>query len=67
MAQTRRLASQEKLWCKLLHRDESVPVSYLDYAAVPLFLDSFFSFFPAFLLFFFSFLTYRTTEQGWGD
>jgi hypothetical protein len=33
----------------------------------PSFFGFIFSFFPAFLLFFFSFLTYRTTEQGWGD
>jgi hypothetical protein len=56
----------ENCGAKLLHRDESVPVSHLDCAAVSLFFILFsfcFDFFP----FFFPFLTYRTTEQGWGD
>jgi hypothetical protein len=57
---------------KLLHRDEAVPVSHLDYAAVSLFfrilsllLFLFLDCFP-FFLFFSIFLTYRTTGQGRG-
>jgi hypothetical protein len=55
---------------KLLHRDEEVPVSHLDCAAVSLFfrilslfLFLFLDCFPFFSFFLF-FLTYRTTGQG---
>jgi hypothetical protein len=58
---------------KLVHRDESVPVSHMDCAAVSLFfriLSLFlFLFLDCFPFFFFSlsfFLTYRTTGQGRG-
>jgi hypothetical protein len=56
---------------KLFHRDESVPVSHLDCAALSLFFQILFFFvlfldcFPFFLFFLF-FLTYRTTGQGRG-
>jgi hypothetical protein len=55
---------------KLLHRDEAVPVSHLDCAAVSLFFRILSLFFPffwiafLFFLFFSFFLTYRTTGQG---
>jgi hypothetical protein len=50
----------------LFHRDESVPVSHLDYAAVSVFLDSLFPFsdcFPSFLFFFFD-LPHQGTGMG---
>jgi hypothetical protein len=57
---------------KLFHRDEEVPVSHLDCAAVSLFFRILFFFVPFLGLlsffFFFSlfFLTYRTTGRGRG-
>jgi hypothetical protein len=58
---------------KRFHRDESVPVSHLDCAAVSLFFRILSLFFVPFFgllsfFFFFSlfFLTYRTTGQGRG-
>jgi hypothetical protein len=57
---------------KLFHRDESVPVSHLDCAAVSLFFRilsffvPFFGLLSLFFLFFSLFLTYRTLGQGRG-
>jgi hypothetical protein len=70
MVQTRRLASEEKLWRKTpspRRIGSHVPLGLC--GGLYLFLFPFFLFLTAFLPSFFSFLflTYRTTEQGWGD
>jgi hypothetical protein len=68
--QTRRLASQEKLWRKTPSPRQigsRFPLGLC--SGLSCFLDSFpfFDVFPSLFLFSFLFLTYRTMKQGWGD
>jgi hypothetical protein len=68
--QPKRLASQEKLWHKTpspRRIGSRVPLGLCGGLSFFCFLISFFDYFPSFFLFSFLFLTYRTTEQGWGD